>query len=319
MPPSDRAIALFLSRVSSNRNRAILYLGITDSNVDDAVALFNSKPDASIRAAISRSTIQFRRPLANGAKGYEDKYGVIHIETSAEDEVDEDVEIFGGLTIGNEQIKMRELGENIPYTTRKALKLCEPKLTNPLTEQHPLRAATTEHGEAPGTTNRSSQGGQIAIKSTEKRAPKKNRRASNRDPTYEPEESNGLFDQMSPIGHKRLAQRRDRGRFARKEKLSAYNEPRSVDDGKPISARTRRNTVARRPNKKQYSRLRTSLPAYKHSPKKRVTGICSLCQTLNPMIKLTSQNQKLLLLHSPPVRIFQVQIPPPHLLIATHS
>lgn len=173
MPPSDRAIALFLSKVSSNRNRAILYLGITDSNVDDAAALFNSKPDATFCAAISRLAVQFRRPLANGAKGYEDKYGVIHIETSAEDEDDEDVEIFDGLTIGNEQIKTREFGENIPYTTKEALKICEPKLTSTLTEHPPLRAPTTEHGEAPGTTNRLSQGGQIAIKSTEKTSAEK--------------------------------------------------------------------------------------------------------------------------------------------------
>lgn len=110
-PPSDRAIALFLSKVSSNRNRAILYLGITDSNVDDAVALFNSKPDASFLAAFSRSAVQFRRPLANGAEGYEDKYGVIHLETLTEDENDEEAEIVGGFTGGNEQIRMKEFGE----------------------------------------------------------------------------------------------------------------------------------------------------------------------------------------------------------------
>lgn len=95
---------------------------------------------------------------------------------------------------------------------------------------------------------------------------------------------------MSPIGHKCLVHHRNRGKFARKEKLSAYNESEIVDDGKPISARTQRSTVARHPNKKQYSRLRTSLPVYKRSPKKKVTAICSLCQTLNLMIKLTCQN-----------------------------
>lgn len=120
MSPSERAIALFLSKVSSNRSRAILYLGMTDSNVDDAVALFNSKPDASFRAAISRSAVQFRRPLANGAEGHEDKYGIIHLETSTEDENDEDIEIVGGLIGGNEQIRMKEFGENIPYAIREA-------------------------------------------------------------------------------------------------------------------------------------------------------------------------------------------------------
>ncbi|MCJ1349107.1 hypothetical protein MMC31_007343 [Peltigera leucophlebia] len=54
MVPSERAIALFLSQTSSTRNRALLYIGITDGNVDDAVALFNSKPDETFRAAISR-------------------------------------------------------------------------------------------------------------------------------------------------------------------------------------------------------------------------------------------------------------------------
>lgn len=119
-PPSERAIALFLSQVSSNRNRAILYLGITDSNVDEAVALYNSKPDPCFLAAISRSGVQFRRPLANEEKGYEDKDGVIHLETSAEDEDDEEVKNFGGLISRNKQIKMREFGENIQYSTREA-------------------------------------------------------------------------------------------------------------------------------------------------------------------------------------------------------
>lgn len=335
MPPSDRAIDLFLSRVSSNRNRAILYLGITDSSVDDAVALFNSKPDASFRAAISRSAVQFRRPLANGAKGYEDKYGVIHLETSTEDENDEEVEIVGGLTGGNEQIRMRENGENISYATRGALKVCETKFIYPITEHRPLRAATSEHEEAPGTMSRSYLGDQITIKSTEKRA-KKNRRASNRDPTFEPEENSGTLDQMSPTGHKRLPQlrhrgrfaisptshkrlpqQRHRGRFAREEKI-LDTELETADDEKPISARTRRSTVGRLPKKKQCSRPRSSLPTYKRSPKKRATGICSLCQTVYLMIKLTSQTQKRLLLHPLPVKRFQIQRPPPPLLIAAH-
>lgn len=310
MPPSERAIALFLSKVSSNRNRAILYLGITDSNVDDAVALFNSKPDASFRAAILQSAVQFRRPLANGAKGYEDKYGVIHLETSAEDETDDEVEIFGGLTGGNEQIRMREYGENIPYATRGALKICEPKFIYRITEHPPLRAATSEVEEAMGPMSRSYLGGKIAITSTEKRA-KKNRRASNRDPTFEPEENSDPFDQMSPTDHKRSPQHRHRGRFARKEKLLDFKALGTADDGKPISARTRRSTVARLPKKKQCSRPR-------RLPRKRVTGICSLFQTVNLMFKLTSQTQKLLLLHPLPVLRFQIRRPPPPLLIATY-
>lgn len=267
-------------------------------------------------AAVSRSAFQFRRPLANEVKGYEDKDGVIHLETSAEDEVDEEVENFGGLISDNKQIKMREFGENIPYLTREALKICEPRFINPLTEHPLLRAATSEHGEAPGNTSRSYLGGEIAIKSTKLRA-KKNYRASNRDPTFEPEEYNDPFDQMSPNGHKKPAQHRHGRRFARK-KPTDYKAPASADDGKPISTRTRRGTVARLSNKKQYSRLRTSLPTYKRSPRKRVNGIFSLCQIINLMIKLTSKTQKLLLLHPLPVKRFEVQSPPPRLPIAAH-
>lgn len=310
MLPSERAIALFLSKVSSNRNRAILYLGITDSNVDDAVKVYNSKPDASFREAISRSAVQFHRPLANGAKGYEDKYGVIHLETSAEDGNDEEVEIFDGLAGGYEQIRMREYGENIPYAKRGALKICEPKFIYPITEHHPLRAATSENEEAPGTMSRSYLGGQIAIKSTQKRA-NKNRRASHRDPTFEPEENSDPFDQMGPTGHKRLPRHRHRGRFARKEKRLDFKALGTADDGKPTSARTRRSTVARLAKKKQCSRPR-------RSTRKRITGICSIFQTVNLMIKLTSQTQKLLLLHQLPVLRFQIQLPPSPLLIATY-
>lgn len=92
MPPSERAIALFLSQTSSTRNRALLYLTITDGNADHAVALFNSKPDESFRAALSRPAAQFRRPLANEARGYEDKYGVIHLETSTDNENEDEAE-----------------------------------------------------------------------------------------------------------------------------------------------------------------------------------------------------------------------------------
>lgn len=291
MSPSERAIALFLSKVSSNRSRAILYLGMTDSNVDDAVALFNSKPDASFRAAISRSAVQFRRPLANGAKGYEDKYGIIHLETSTEDENDEDIEIVGGLTGGNEQIRMKEFGENILYATREALRICEPKFIYPIAEHPPPRAATSEYEEAPGTMSRSYLGGQIAIKSAKKRA-KKNRRASNRDPTFEPEETSDPFDQTSPKGQKRLPRHRHRGSFPRKGKLPDYKALGTADDGKPISARTRRSTIAQLTKKNQRPRPRSSLPTYKRSPRKRVTVICSLCQTVNPDDQTDQSNSK---------------------------
>lgn len=165
--------------------------------------------------------------------------------------------------------------------------------------------------------SRSYLGGQIAIKSAEKRA-KKNRRASNRDPTFEPEETSDPSDQTSPKGQKRLPRHRHRGRFPRKEKLPDYKALGTADDGKPISARTRRSTIARLTKKNQRPRLRSSLPTYKRSPRKRVTGICSLCQTVNPDDQTDQSNSKLLLLHPLPVKGFHIQRPPPPLLIAAH-
>lgn len=181
---------------------------------------------------------------------------------------------------------------SIPYATRGPLKICEPKFIYPITEQ---RAATSEE-EAPG-----------------KRA-KKDRRASNRDPTFEPEETSVPFDQMSPIGHKRLPQRRDR---ARKEKPD-YKALGTVDDGKPISARTRRSTIAQLTKKKQRSRPRSSLPTYKRSPRKRATGICSLSQPVNSDDQADLSNSKLLLLQPLLVKGFHIQRPPPPILIAAH-
>lgn len=70
MTLSEKTIALFRSRSSSTRNRALLYVGITDGNHYNAVALVNYKPNESFRAALSRPATQFRRSLAIGAKGY---------------------------------------------------------------------------------------------------------------------------------------------------------------------------------------------------------------------------------------------------------
>lgn len=265
IPPSENAIALFLSRTSSNRNRAILYLGISDGNVDDAVALFNSKPDESFSAALSRSAVQFRRPLANGARGYEDKYGVIHLETPSEDGNDEDIEAVSDSTGAKEHIGIMEYGDNILCTTGGEQKIREPKFFRPITEHPPLRVATSsEHDEALGTMSRSGLGGKIAIESTKKREKKK----TNRDSTFEPEEISAHFDQMSPTNINMFPQRRHRGRYARELKQLESRALGTADDGKPISARTRRSTsfkkVARLPGKSQCSRP------------KRVTGIFSL-------------------------------------------
>lgn len=112
MSPSERAIALFLSQTSSTRNRAILYLTITDGNADEAVALFNSKPNESFRAALSRPAAQFRRPLANDAKGYEDKDGLIHLETSSDGEAEDEDAAEGKIVVkATTKVGRRNRGE----------------------------------------------------------------------------------------------------------------------------------------------------------------------------------------------------------------
>lgn len=131
MPPSERSIALFLSRTSSTRNRALLYLGITDGNLDDAVALFNCKPDESFRAALSRSAAPFRRPLANGAKGYEDKYGVIHLQKNTDDEHEKEVELVGASKCAFDQGGFQEYGENPRWGRDVRKTIHEPKVIRP--------------------------------------------------------------------------------------------------------------------------------------------------------------------------------------------
>lgn len=280
MTPSERAIAVFLSKTSSTRNRAILYLGITDGNVDDAVALFKSKPDESFRAALSRSAVQFRRPLANGAEGYEDKYGVIHLETSTEDENDEEAEAGCTLTGGNKQSRIREHGENILCEIWEASKICKPKCIDTSTEHPPSRAAITEHKEISRTTNRSCTGGRIAIESTKKRE-KKNFQALDQDSTYETEENSAPLHQASPPGrNKKLLQCRHHEKFARGPKVLGFRAHGATDDEKPISFRTRKRTTFKQvppvSKKSQSFCLSNGLPTNSLS-RKRVIGISFLC------------------------------------------
>lgn len=109
MTISENTIALLGSRTSSTRNRALLHVGITDGNVDNAVALFNCKPDESFWAALSWPAAQFRRSLANGAKGYWDKYRVLYTFADNESEVEVDSVLTGGYEHG----EVRGYGENL--------------------------------------------------------------------------------------------------------------------------------------------------------------------------------------------------------------
>ena len=298
MPPSERAIALFLSRTSSTRNRALLYLGITDGNADNAVALFNSRTDESFRAALLRPAAQFRRPLANGAKGYEDKDGVIHLETFTDNESEDEVEVVGALTGGYEQSEVRDYGENVHWDRdNKWSKIHEPKFTRPTIERPPPGAPTSGHGKASGIMRRSILGGKYPVEST-KKGEKKNRRAADRDSTFEPEETSPPFNQTSQTGGGKPPQLRNRGhrgRYARELGVPGFRSLGEADSTKPISARTRTSLkkVGRLPKTIQSScvRPRKNLPAYS-SPKKRVTGMYSLCQTADLMIKLTGHIQK---------------------------
>ena len=271
MPPSEEAIALFLSQTSSTRNRALLYIGITDGNVADAVALFNCKPDESFRAVLSRPAAQFRRPLANGANGYEDKHGVIHLETFTDNESEDEIEVLGALTRGQSEVS--DYGENLHWTKDdRWSKIHQPKIIR--TERPPLGAAETRHCRASGTMRRSNLAGKIAVEFT-KKGRKKNRRAADRDSTFEPEE----IDQTSQGALPKLRNRSHRGKYARELGVPGFRPNGWEDDTSPISARTRTSLkqFGRFPKRNQSSRARprNNLPPTS-SPKKRATGMYSL-------------------------------------------
>ncbi|MCJ1346899.1 hypothetical protein MMC31_005119 [Peltigera leucophlebia] len=285
MVPSERAIALFLSQTSSTRNRALLYIGITDGNVDDAVALFNSKPDETFRAAISRPVAQFRRPLANGAKGYEDKYGVIHLETSTDDESEGGNEVVGALTGGYEQSEVRNSGENVHWGRDNRLsQIHEPKITRPTIEHPPPGAPTSGQSKSSGTMRHS-------MSVITKNGGMKNRRAADRDSSFEPENSPS-FNQTHRTDRGGFPQLGHRGRYARELGIPRFGSIRGADSTKPISARTRTSIkkVGRLPKTDQSFRIRPRKNL--RSAKKQGTGIYSLCQPADLMIKLTSHIQK---------------------------
>lgn len=294
MPPSERAIAIFLLRTSTNRNNAILYLGMTDRNVANAVALFNSQSDEIFR---------FRRPLANGAEGYEDKYGVIHLDFSTDDEIDDEVEVVGSPADNNEQNGVRDYGENVRWGTKGALNSREQKVV-PLIIEHPRQsAALFQDEEIPGTTSRSRIGAKIALNTTEKRA-KKNHQATDRD---SPDKYSAPLSLTTCTGHDELPQRlhRDhRGKYAKGLKIHGLKKLGAADHGKTRKSKSFKR-VARILETNQDSGPRNTLPTYS-SPSKRIIGIYSL-QTTKLMIKLTSEFQKALLLHRPLVLESQIQ------------
>ncbi|MCJ1349106.1 hypothetical protein MMC31_007342, partial [Peltigera leucophlebia] len=163
---------------------------------------------------------QFRRPLAHGAKGYEDKYGVIHLETSTDDESE-----------------VRNSGENVHWGSDNRLsKIHEPKITRPTIEHPPPGAPTSGHSKTSGTMRH-------PMSVSTKKGGMKNRRAADRDSTFEPENS-PAFNQTH--------------RTARELGIPRFGSIRGADSTKPISARTRTSLkkVGRLPKTNQSSRVR---------------------------------------------------------------
>lgn len=122
----------------------------------NAVALFNSQSDERYREALPPAA-QFRRPLENGAVGYEDKYGVIHLDFSTDDESGDVVEV-GSAADDNEQNVVRGYGKNFRWGTEGALNSRERKAVPQITEHPRQRAALFQHEKVPGTTGRSRLG-----------------------------------------------------------------------------------------------------------------------------------------------------------------
>lgn len=298
VPPSERDIALFLSQTSSTRNRALLYLGITNGNVDDAVSIFNRKPDESFRAAFLRPAGQFRRPLANGATGYEDKDGVLHLETFTEDESDDEVEGIGELTGEYKQGDVRDCSKNFHWgRADRWSKIYEPIINCPPTK-HPLpRARASENGKELGTIRRSISGSKFPVDST-KIGEKKACRAAYPDSTSEPEELSPPFSQASHTGRDKFPQiSTHRCTYARELGVPGFE---GAGNTNPISAHTRTSLrkAGRLPKIKQSSCVQPRKKLSTHgSRNKGVIGICSLSQIGDLMIKLTIYIQKMTLFY----------------------
>lgn len=108
-----------------------------------------------MQETLSESAFKSRRSLANGAIGYEDTYGVIHLDRSTDDENDDEVEVIGCAVDDHEQNWMRGYGESIHCRTEGALNVRELKVVSPITEHPRQRASPLQHEEIPGSTSRS--------------------------------------------------------------------------------------------------------------------------------------------------------------------
>lgn len=294
MPSSERAFTTFPLGTTTNHNSAILYLGKTDRNVANAVALLDSQLDERFR---------LRRPLANGAVGYEDKYGVIHLDFSTDDEIDDEVEVVGSAANDNEQNGVRDYGENVRWGTKGALNIQEQKVVPLITEHPRQKAALFQHEEVPAATSLSRIDAKIALNSTENRA-SKNRQASDQD---SPEEYSAPLNLMTRIDHDKLLQRlhRDeRGKYAKGLNIHGLKKLGAADQEETRKSKSFKR-VTRILKTNQDSRPRNTLPTYS-SPSKRIIGMYSL-QTRKLMIKLISEIKKALLPQRPLVLGSQMQ------------
>lgn len=100
-----------------------------------------------MQETLSESAFKSRRSLANGAIGYEDTYGVIHLDRSTDDENDDEVEVVGCAVDDHEQNRMRGYGESIHCRTEGALNVRELKVVSPITEHPRQRASRGDTGE----------------------------------------------------------------------------------------------------------------------------------------------------------------------------
>ena len=228
-----------------------------------------------MQETLSESAFKFGRSLANGAIGYEDKYGVIHLDCSTDDENDDEVEVAGSAVNDDKQNWMRGYGERIHCRTEGAWNVRELKVVSPITDHPRQRDAPLEHVKIPGTTSRSRLDSKTALNFTEKRADN-NHPPSDRD---SPEKYSPLLNRTSRTAHGEPHQRLHldhRGRHAKGLKIHGFEKLRAADHGKIISTGTRKGESFKRSARllktNQESHRRNTLPTYNYTSK-RIIGI----------------------------------------------
>lgn len=92
-----------------------------------------------MQGTLSESAPKVRRPLANGAIGFEDKYGVIHLDCSTEDENNDEVKVIDSAVDNHQQNGMREATVRILLPDSKSVKCsrtksCFPNYSAPSTK-----------------------------------------------------------------------------------------------------------------------------------------------------------------------------------------